>query len=140
MHLARAEGSPGFQKLVALKRIHPHLAREQEYVDMFLDEARIASSITHPNVCSVFDFGEARIELRGATLVRGDLATACDIPASPFSFLIALPDSARVRDRYLDYSDKRMTLIRLEIGAWASDKAERVILCGPSQFDRKPSP
>ncbi len=59
VHLARAEGSPGFQKLVALKRIHPHLAREQEYVDMFLDEARIASSITHPNVCSVFDFGEA---------------------------------------------------------------------------------
>lgn len=59
VHLARAEGTPGFQKLVALKRIHPHLAREQEYVDMFLDEARIASSITHPNVCSVFDFGEA---------------------------------------------------------------------------------
>ena len=59
VYLARAEGSPGFQKLVALKRIHPHLADEEDYVDMFLDEARIASRITHPNVCSVFDFGEA---------------------------------------------------------------------------------
>jgi serine/threonine protein kinase len=58
VYLARAEGSPGFQKLVALKRIHPHLSEEKDYVDMFLDEAHIASRITHPNVCSVFDFGE----------------------------------------------------------------------------------
>ena len=59
VYLARAEGAPGFQKLVALKRIHPHLASEKDYVEMFLDEARIASRITHANVCSVFDFGEA---------------------------------------------------------------------------------
>jgi serine/threonine-protein kinase len=49
----------GFEKLVALKRIHRHLAKEKGYVNMFLDEARIASRITHPNVCSVFDFGES---------------------------------------------------------------------------------
>ena len=59
VYLARTQGNPGFQKLVALKRIHPHLASESEYVEMFLDEARIASRITHPHVCSVFDFGEA---------------------------------------------------------------------------------
>ena len=59
VYLARAEGAPSFQKLVALKRIHPHLADEKDYVEMFLDEARIASRITHTNVCSVFDFGEA---------------------------------------------------------------------------------
>lgn len=59
VYLARAQGSPGFEKLVALKRIHPHLLSETSYVEMFLDEARIASRITHPNVCSVFDFGEA---------------------------------------------------------------------------------
>ncbi len=59
VYLARADGAPGFQKLIALKRIHSHLATEKEYVEMFLDEARIASRITHANVCSVFDFGEA---------------------------------------------------------------------------------
>lgn len=59
VYLARAGGAPGFQKLVALKRIHAHLATEKEYVEMFLDEAHIASRITHANVCSVFDFGEA---------------------------------------------------------------------------------
>lgn len=59
VYLARADGPPGYQKVVALKRIHPHLAVEKDYVEMFLDEARIASRITHPNVCSVFDFGES---------------------------------------------------------------------------------
>lgn len=59
VYLARAEGAPGFQKLVALKRIHPHLATEKDYVEMFLDEARIASRMTHTNVCHVLDFGEA---------------------------------------------------------------------------------
>ena len=59
VYLARIDGASGFEKLVALKRIHRHLAKQKGYVDMFLDEARIASRITHANVCSVFDFGEA---------------------------------------------------------------------------------
>lgn len=59
VYLARLDGPHGFEKLVALKRVHPHLVSERRYVEMFLDEARIASGITHPNVCSVFDFGES---------------------------------------------------------------------------------
>jgi serine/threonine-protein kinase len=57
--LARIEGVAGFEKLVALKLIHRHLADQEDFVEMFLDEARIASRITHPNVCTVFDFGRA---------------------------------------------------------------------------------
>ncbi len=59
VYLARVGGAAGFDKLVAIKRIHPHLAKEKGYVDMFFDEAKITSRITHPNVCTVFDFGEA---------------------------------------------------------------------------------
>jgi serine/threonine protein kinase len=59
VYLARGEGEQGFQKVVALKVVHRHLAREREFVEMFLDEARLASAIDHPNVCQVFDFGEA---------------------------------------------------------------------------------
>ncbi|AKF04192.1 serine/threonine protein kinase [Sandaracinus amylolyticus] len=55
--LSSTISSAGFSKVVALKRIHEHLARDARFVDMFLDEARVASRITHPNVCSVFDFG-----------------------------------------------------------------------------------
>jgi serine/threonine-protein kinase len=56
--LARAEGPGGFAKPVAIKRIHPHLSKRKELVEMFLDEARLASLISHPNVCNTFDFGE----------------------------------------------------------------------------------
>ncbi len=59
VYLALVNGVAGFEKLVALKRIHRHLAKEKGYMEMFFDEAKIASRITHPNVCSVFDFGEA---------------------------------------------------------------------------------
>lgn len=57
VYLARAKGPGGFERLVALKMVHPHLARERQFVDMFLDEGRIASRCHHPNVCAVFDVG-----------------------------------------------------------------------------------
>src|SRR5688500_2349246 len=57
VYLARSEGPNGFEKLVALKRVHQHLAKDPRFVAMFLDEARIAARIHHPNVCSVIDFG-----------------------------------------------------------------------------------
>ncbi len=58
VYLASVDSKEGFNKLVALKRIHGHLAKDPEFVEMFLDEARIAARIEHPNVCSVFDFGQ----------------------------------------------------------------------------------
>jgi serine/threonine-protein kinase len=59
VYLSRMELAAGLERLVALKTIHPHLAKEKPFVDMFLDEARIASHVSHPNVCAVYDFGEA---------------------------------------------------------------------------------
>jgi serine/threonine-protein kinase len=56
--LARLQGVAGFEKLVCIKRILPHLARDKQFVAMFLDEARIAARISHPNVCQVFELGE----------------------------------------------------------------------------------
>ncbi len=56
---ATREGAAGFEKQVALKRILPHLVDDPELVEMFLDEARLASKLTHANVAQVFDFGEA---------------------------------------------------------------------------------
>jgi len=56
--LARLQGAAGFEKLVCIKRILPHLARDKQFVAMFLDEARIAARISHPNVCQVFELGE----------------------------------------------------------------------------------
>ena len=58
VHLARMDGPGGFQKWVAIKRIHPHLVEDESFVQMFLDEARVAARISHPNVATVFDLGK----------------------------------------------------------------------------------
>lgn len=59
VYLARLSGVAGFQRLVAIKRLHPHLAKEPEFVEMFLDEARLAARIHHPNVVSIQEIGES---------------------------------------------------------------------------------
>ncbi len=58
VYLARMDGPGGFQRWVAIKRIHPHLIEDESFVNMFLDEARVAASISHPNVATVFDLGK----------------------------------------------------------------------------------
>jgi serine/threonine protein kinase len=55
IHLGRMVGAVGITRTVAIKRLHPHLARDLDFVEMFLDEARIAARIRHPNVVGVLD-------------------------------------------------------------------------------------
>jgi len=55
--LARLTGFGGFQRLFAIKRLHPHLQGEREFVQMFLDEARLAAGIHHPNVVPILEVG-----------------------------------------------------------------------------------
>ena len=57
--LARAAGPMGFEKQVVVKRILPHLADEENFISMFLGEARLAAQLNHPNVVQVFDFGQS---------------------------------------------------------------------------------
>ena len=47
----------GFEKLVAIKRVLPHLARNQKFITMFLDEARLSLFLNHANVVQTFDIG-----------------------------------------------------------------------------------
>jgi len=58
VYLARAKGEAGFEKTVAVKVMHPHLARNSRAVDHFLDEARLAARIAHPNVVAIQDLGK----------------------------------------------------------------------------------
>jgi hypothetical protein len=55
VHLARLSGAAGFSRVVAIKRMHPHLARDPAFVTMFTDEARVAARIRHPNVVQTLD-------------------------------------------------------------------------------------
>src|SRR5690606_42005572 len=64
--LAHLGGLGGFRRLVAIKRLHPHLASETQFVSMFLDEARLVAEIRHPNVVPTLDISDT---LQGLCLV-----------------------------------------------------------------------
>ncbi len=55
VHLGRLSGDAGFSRVVAIKCIHPHVAVEPEFLAMFIDEARLAARIRHPNVVLTLD-------------------------------------------------------------------------------------
>jgi serine/threonine-protein kinase len=55
VYLGRLHGAVGFGRTVAIKRLHPHLAKDPEFVSMFLDEAHLAARVQHPNVVPTLD-------------------------------------------------------------------------------------
>jgi len=56
---SRQRGVHNFEKIVAIKRILPHLSDNDEFVRMFIDEAKLAAQLTHPNIVQIFDLGKA---------------------------------------------------------------------------------
>lgn len=77
VHLGRLIGPVGFSRVVAVKRLHPAYAKDQGFVTMMLDEARLASRIRHPNVVPILDVVATADELllvmeyvHGETLAR----------------------------------------------------------------------
>jgi serine/threonine-protein kinase len=56
VYLGRSVGAAGFERRVAIKVMHPHVAEDPEFIAMFLDEANLAARIHHPNVVSTIDF------------------------------------------------------------------------------------
>ena len=58
--LAVASGMAGFRKVSVVKRIHPQLLEEPEFVQMFMDEARLAALLAHPNVVQTNEVGEVQ--------------------------------------------------------------------------------
>jgi serine/threonine-protein kinase len=59
VYLARQEGPAGFSKPAVVKRILPHLSKDPAFVELFLNEARLAALLTHPNCVHIFELGEA---------------------------------------------------------------------------------
>ena len=55
VHFGRLVGPVGFSRTVAIKRPHPHLVRDPEFVEMFVDEARLAARVKHANVVATID-------------------------------------------------------------------------------------
>ena len=57
LYQAKLIGDEGFEKLIAIKSILPHLAEETSLVTSFIDEAKLAAFLQHPNIVQIYDFG-----------------------------------------------------------------------------------
>lgn len=73
---ARIRGEAGFQRLVAVKRMLPHLAADEHFVQMFLDEAKLAVHVASPHVVQTLDLGRAA---DGALFIAMELVVGCSL-------------------------------------------------------------
>ena len=97
VNLAVSEGKGGFRKLVVIKKLHRHLAMEPGFIEMFLDEARLAARLNHPHAVQTYEVGESdedyfasKVELREG--IEGDLvASGGRVDAAVFGAQV--PDS-----------------------------------------------
>jgi serine/threonine-protein kinase len=91
VYLCRLTGEEGFRKRVALKVVHPRYADDPRFHELFAREARLAASLSHPNLVQVFDFGrEGDAHFLAMEYVEGwNLAQAAEqarqlhVPISP---------------------------------------------------------
>jgi len=109
---ARLSGVQGFEKIVAIKKILPHLADNDEFLTMFADEAKLAAQLNHPNIVHIFDLG--KIEAGGYFIameyvegrdLRSLLQSARDVVAplpTPLAVYVASKIAAA-----LDYAHRR---------------------------------
>lgn len=58
IYRARRSGPHGFEKIVAIKKILPHLANDQDFINMFSSEAKVTAQLQHPNIVQIHDYGK----------------------------------------------------------------------------------
>ena len=92
LYLARLIGSEGFEKIVAIKRIHDHLVENEEFLQMFVDEARLCARLTHPNVVQVLELGQ----LGGAHYIAMEYVEGETLSAVMRRTRPSMPVSARI--------------------------------------------
>ncbi|MDP3235991.1 MAG: protein kinase [Myxococcales bacterium] len=108
VYLAQATGPEGFSKDVVIKVVRSFLASDQQFVDMFINEARLSSRLNHANVVQIFDFGKheqsyfiAMEYVRGTSLF--DLRKRCRDRGIPFPPTLVAEIGAQVA-RGLQYA------------------------------------
>src|SRR5947208_12658623 len=58
LYLALHRSTAGFEKLVVIKRALPYFNHEEDFIQMLLHEARIAATLSHPNIVQIYDVGQ----------------------------------------------------------------------------------
>jgi serine/threonine protein kinase len=99
--LARLDGPAGFSKYFAIKRMRPELTLHREFIDLFLEEARTASLLSHTNICQVNELSTDGgdyfmvLEYLEGVAVSSALVKALTNPtALPIPFMVAIAQQA----------------------------------------------
>lgn len=123
---ARMRGVQGFQKTVAIKKILPHMTDNADFVEMFIDEAKLAAQLNHPNIVHIYDLGKigrdyyiAMEYVEGKdlrSLLNRAAKNGLSVPA-PLALLIAarLASALHYAHRKRDFEGREMGLVHRDV-------------------------
>jgi TonB family protein len=129
---ARMRGVEGFQKIVAIKKILPHLSDNQDFVEMFIDEAKLAAQLNHNNIIHIYDLGKIQSSYYIAMeYIDGfDLKTIlrrAEERGQPMSVELALFIASKIASA-LDYAHRKKDFDSRELGLVHRDVSPQNVL------------
>ncbi len=132
VYKARMRGEEGFEKIVAIKRILPHMADNDDFITMFIDEAKLAAQLTHNNIIHIYDLGkEDAYHYIAMEYVEGkDLRSILKLASEkgyPLPVELALFVASKVANA-LDYAHRRMGMDGKELNLVHRDVSPQNVL------------
>ncbi len=129
---ARMRGVEGFQKTVAIKKILPHLTDNSEFIGMFIDEAKLAAQLSHPNIIHIYDLGKiGRDYYIAMEYVEGkdlrSIMNAARKKSLPLPLGLALLVASRLASA-LDYAHRKRDFEGRELGLVHRDVSPQNVL------------
>jgi TonB family protein len=129
---ARMRGVEGFQKIVAIKKILPHLSDNQDFIEMFIDEAKLAAQLNHNNIIHIYDLGK----IQSSYYIAMEYIDGSDLKAilkkaqerdQPMSLELALFIASKVAAA-LDYAHRKHDFEGKEMGLVHRDVSPQNVL------------
>jgi serine/threonine-protein kinase len=124
VYLAVADGPEGFRKLCVLKLLKEPMAEDEEYRAMFLDEARLAARLNHPNIVQTFEVGETHgrlmiameyVEGQPATRVRRRLGPTAFPLTAGISVLCDVLDALEYAHNLADFDGSKLGIVHRDV-------------------------
>ncbi|HET7710962.1 MAG TPA: TonB family protein [Thermoanaerobaculia bacterium] len=129
---ARRSGVEGFQKIVAIKKILPHLSDNEDFIEMFVDEAKLAAQLNHNNIIHIYDLGK----IQGSYYIAMEYIDGWDLKTilklsqerdQPLSIELSLFIASKIASA-LDYAHRKRDLNEQEMSLVHRDVSPQNVL------------